>query len=94
MKFEWDIKKAASNERKHKVTFEEVNTVFSDILSITIPDPLHSEAEERFVTIGQSAKQRLFVVVHTDRGDVIRLTFARHATAHERKKYEQSHDYS
>lgn len=54
MKFEWDDQKAISNQRKHGVTFDEASTVFSDFLSITIPDPLHPENEERLVTIGLS----------------------------------------
>jgi uncharacterized DUF497 family protein len=93
LKFEWDIRKAASNVRKHGITFEEASTVLSDFISITIPDPLHLDNEERFVTIGQSDKQRLLVVVHTEKGDVIRLISARQATVHERKRYEQSHGY-
>ena len=92
MKFEWDSYKAASNKSKHGITFEEASTVLADFLSITIPDPLHPGNEERSVTIGQSEKQRLLVVVHTERGNVIRLISARQAAAHERKRYEQSHD--
>ena len=88
MKFEWDNKKAISNIQKHGVTFEEASTVLSDFLSITIPDPLHPDLEERFVTIGLSDKQRLLVVVHTDRDSTIRLISARVATTHERKRYE------
>lgn len=89
LKFEWDNTKAISNVQKHGVTFEEASTVLSDFLSITIPDPLHPEAEERFVTIGLSDKKRLLVIVHTDRGSVIRIISARSATAHERKRYEK-----
>ncbi len=91
MKFEWDNNKAASNTRKHGVTFEEAGTALADFRSITIPDPLHPEDEERLVTIGRSERQQLLVVVHTERGDVIRLISARKATTHERKRYEQSH---
>jgi uncharacterized protein len=58
-------------------------------LSLTIPDPLHSENEERFVTTGRSEKQRLVVVVHTERGNTIRIISARTATPHERKTYEE-----
>lgn len=94
LKFEWDVRKAASNEQKHNgITFEEASTVFSDFLSITIPDPLHPDIEERFIIIGRSEKQRVLIVVHTEQGDVIRLISAREATAHERKRYEQSHGY-
>ncbi len=91
MKFEWDNNKAALNIRKHGITFEEAGTVLADFLSITIPDPLHPKDEERLVTIGRSERQQLLVVVHTESGDVIRLISARKATAHERKRYEQSH---
>lgn len=90
MEFEWDNRKAEENLRIHGISFPEASTVFSDFLSSTISDPLHSEAEERLVTLGYSEKQRLLVVVHTDRGDVIRIISARKATTHERKDYEQS----
>lgn len=59
-------------------------------MSLTIPDPLHSEEEERFVTIGQSLQQRILVVVHTGFGKHIRIILARLATAHEKKRYEES----
>ena len=87
---EWDPVKAKANWRKHGVTFEEAATVFNDPLSSTIPDPLHSQTEERFVIIGQSMQQRLLVVVHTDQGDRIRIISARVANAHERKTYEET----
>jgi len=87
--FEWDPKKARQNLKNHGVSFEEATTVFSDTLSRTILDPLHSQYEERFVLIGESAGRRLLVVVHTDRGDRIRIISARIATLHERKKYEE-----
>jgi uncharacterized protein len=87
---EWDLTKAEINRRKHGVTFEEAATVFSDTLSSTIPDPLHSNSEERFVIIGESIQRRLLVVVHTDQGDGIRIVSARLATAHERNIYEET----
>ncbi len=90
MEFQWDNRKATENLRRHNVTFEEASTVFSDFLSLTIPDPLHSEKEERLIIIGYSEKQRLLVVVHTERGDVIRIISARKATSYERKTYESS----
>jgi uncharacterized DUF497 family protein len=88
--FEWNLKKAKENFRKHGVAFEEAATVFGDLLSITIPDPLHSYQENRFVIIGQSAKHVLLVVAHTDRKGTIRIINARRATAHERKQYEET----
>lgn len=87
---EWDPTKAKNNRRKHGVTFEEAATVFTDPLSSTISDPLHSEDEERFIIIGQSIQQRLLVVVHTDRENSIRIISARVANAHERNTYEET----
>ncbi len=55
MYFEWDPKKATSNLGKHKVSFNEAATVFEDPLSFTVPDPDHSEEEQRLITIGASA---------------------------------------
>lgn len=86
---EWDPAKARSNWRKHGVTFEEAATVFNDPLSSTIPDPLHSEREDRFIIVGQSVNWRLLVVVHTDWEDRIRIISARVANARERETYEE-----
>lgn len=87
---EWDPVEARTNRRKHGVTFEEAATVFNDPLSSTIPDPLHSETEERLIIIGQSIQRRLLVVVHADRENAIRIISARVANAHERKTYEEA----
>lgn len=87
-KFDWDINKYLINIEKHSVSFEEAATVFTDLLSLTIADPLHSYDEERFIIIGQSVKNRLVVVVHSDLGDTIRIISARLATKKERKFYE------
>ena len=86
--FEWDAEKAESNFQKHGVSFAEAATVFFDPLSLTIPDPLHSGEESRFVITGLSQQQKHVVVVHTERGDRIRIISARPATPSERKKYE------
>lgn len=89
MVFEWDERKAQNNLKKHSVPFEEATAVFGDPLSLTIPDPLHSRFEDRFVTIGTSAQQKLLVVVHADEDDRIRIISARRATRRERKDYEE-----
>ena len=86
--FEWEPQKAKSNLKKHGVSFEEASTAFQDTLSLTIDDPLHSIDEERVVLIGMSNKNRLLVVVHTERGDNIRIISARKATKEERESYE------
>jgi hypothetical protein len=38
--FEWDSSKAASNAKKHGVSFEEARTVFYDEHALLIPDPV------------------------------------------------------
>jgi len=86
--FEWDQEKAESNLVKHGVSFAEAATVFFDLLSITLPDPIHSDFENRFIITGLSYQQRHLVVVHADRGAKIRIISARLATPNERKKYE------
>jgi uncharacterized DUF497 family protein len=90
LEFEWDRRKASSNRRKHSVDFEEAMSVFGDPLAITIADPIHSETEDRFVTIGESHRGRLIVVVFTDREERIRIISARRATRAERKNYEEN----
>ncbi len=87
LRFERDPRKAASNARKHGVTFDEAATSFGDPRSITIADPDHSLTEFRFVTIGLSLRGRLLVVVHTDRDRSIRIVSARKATRREAEQY-------
>jgi uncharacterized protein len=88
--FEWDGRKDSANRRKHGVGFEEATTVFDDTLSMTIPDPDHAGDEDRFLIIGLSSQRNLLVVVHTIRGERIRLISARLATKHERRNYEET----
>lgn len=87
LRFEWDPQKAKLNFHRHQVSFEEATTVFLDPLSVTIDDPLHSADEARLVITGQSKANRVLVIVHTERGDRIRLISARLATKRERQDY-------
>jgi uncharacterized DUF497 family protein len=88
MKFEWDPAKAKRNLAKHGVSFAEAATVLADPLSVTYPDPDHSEREARFITIGHSQRDRLLVLAHTERVNNIRIISARNATRRERYAYE------
>ncbi|MFY9942402.1 MAG: BrnT family toxin [Desulfobacterales bacterium] len=90
--FEWDPKKARKNINTHGVSFDEASTAFRDPLSQTINDPLHSEGENRFVLLGRSIQGRLLVIIHTDRGERIRIISARLATTRERLKYEENEE--
>lgn len=88
MNFTWDPRKAGANLKKHKVSFDEGSTIFGDPLAATIPDPEHSIAESRFVTIGVSSSGRLLVVCYTEEEpDNVHIISTREATAHERKQY-------
>lgn len=87
-----DEDKAKANLTKHRVGFEEAATVFTDPFSITIQDHDHSAREQRFIDIGSSEKDRVLVVVYTERGSNIRLVSCRKATTSERKLYEEGHD--
>ena len=89
LRFEWDDRKAAANERKHGVSFEEARAVFFDERARLIDDPDHSGDEERFILLGLSSTLRLLVVCHCYRGEgnVIRIISARKATARESKSY-------
>ncbi|MGH9786146.1 MAG: BrnT family toxin [Terriglobia bacterium] len=88
MRFEWDRAKAASNRRKHGISFDEAVTVFYDPLAATVSDPDHSAHEDRLITVGYSAQEQLLVVCHTERRGAIRIISARHATPRERKRHE------
>jgi len=89
MKFEWDKNKAKTNLRKHRVSFEEVETVFEDDFTVTIIDDAHSFDEKPFVTIGESLAGRLLIVSHTFDEEKIRIITARKPTKTERKDYEK-----
>jgi len=88
MRFEWSSSKAAENERKHGVAFEDAATVFDDVLSSTVADPDHSEGEERFLTFGVAVSGKALVVAHSEHGDTIRIISSREMTRPERRAYE------
>ena len=88
LEFEWDPAKAAANARKRGVTFAEASTVFGDPLASAFADPDHSLAEERVVLVGRSDRDRVLVVMFTERPPRVRLISARPATRPEREAYE------
>jgi len=62
--------------------------VFGDILSAIVPDPDHSDDEDRYVIIGLSRRRRLLLVSFTDRNGRVRIISARELTAYERREWE------
>ena len=95
--FDWDPAKARANATKHGVTFRAATSIFRDPLALTVYDNEHSEAEERWVTLGQAENGQYLVVIHTWRQlrlieIAVRLISARKATKEEIQNYqERSH---
>lgn len=89
LKFEWDDEKTKKNLRNHQISFEEAKSVFKDSFLTTFPDPKHSIGEQCYLNIGLSASGRVLVVVHTERGEKIRIISCRKATTSERRDYEE-----
>lgn len=91
IRFEWDENKNELNKKKHRISFEEAQTVFYDPEALVIDDPEHSEEEERFIILGLSKRANLLVVCHCYRASetVIRIISARKATRNEAKQYHE-----
>jgi uncharacterized DUF497 family protein len=87
--FAWEPAKAAINLEKHGVSFDEAATVFRNPLAKVLPDPTHSQGEERAIMIGHSEGGRLLLVVFMQREDRIRIISAREVSRRERREYEE-----
>ena len=90
IEFEWDSAKAATNLRKHGISFDEAQTVFYDEHAVQFFDDDNSVDEDRFLLLGMSTSARLLLACHCERGlgDVIRIISARNATKRERNFYQ------
>lgn len=88
--FEWDATKAASNRKKHGVSFEEAKSIFYDEFAVQFFDEDNSISEERFLMLGLSDEARLLIVCHCERdqGNIIRIISARKATKNESTHYQ------
>jgi len=87
--FEWDEAKSVLNRKKHGISFEEAQTVFSDEQALLIHDPENLQKEDRFILLGLSSKLRILIVSHCYRksDERIRIISARKATRSEQKEY-------
>ena len=91
LRFVWDPRKEALNQRKHGIAFAEALTVFADPLALVFDDPAHSRGEHREIIIGHSSRPRLLLVIFTERdGDTLRIISARQATARDRHDYQEN----
>ena len=87
MRVQYDPKKAATNLKKHAISFADAEGVFLDPLAIHQTDP-DAEGEERFIAVGLGSAGAILVVVYTPRGEEIRVISARRATRREVRNYE------
>ena len=89
IRFEWDELKNRENKRKHKVSFEEAQTVFLDENAVRYFDPDHSEDEDRFIMLGMSFALHVLIVCHCYKADdsTIRIISARKANKQEQSNY-------
>jgi len=87
--FEWDERKAATNLRRHKTSFEVACRVFQDAFALIEQDLSEDYSEDRFLAIGM-IDGLIITVVYTERGERIRIISARKANSHEQRKYYQS----
>ncbi|MGL5404926.1 MAG: BrnT family toxin [Acinetobacter sp.] len=92
IQFEWDTTKAASNLKKHGISFDEAKSVFYDEFAVQFYDDGHSDDEDRFLMLGLSCESKILLVCHCERdsGHTIRIVSARKATKNERKHYKGS----
>ncbi len=86
MQFEFDPVKAASNVKKHSISFSDAEAVFYDDRSLTMEDP-DAQGEQRFLTIGLDTLGRVLVVCYTEREERTRIISARKAEKPEVKNY-------
>jgi len=85
--FEWNSSKAATNVRKHDVSFETACIVFFDPFLRYLEDET-VDGELRETIIGMTENWRLLYVAYVLRQDVVRIISARNVTKSERIWYE------
>lgn len=89
MDFRWDKAKALANQRKHGVSFEEAQKLFTSGADyLEIYDDAHSEHEDKFIAIGPIARGLVLVAWTEHEDDAIRIISARWATKSEMKLYQ------
>lgn len=89
VRFQWDSGNEVKSYTKHGVSKEEAESVFQDDRRLDFSDPLHSEKENRFVTLGRSSRPRILFVAWAVRGEFVRVISVRPASRKERRVYEE-----
>ena len=92
MNLEWDERKSEACYRERGFDFAYAAFAFSDPDRIIQEDTRYIYGEHRYQLIGR-IDGRLFVLVYTPRGHVIRIISARKANSREAMRYEdRSHE--
>ena len=88
MQFEYDERKSETNLNKHGIDFDEVQELWS---GDTVSFRADVKGESRYKVIGR-IEGEYWAVIHTMRGERIRIISARRATANERSEYDKRID--
>jgi uncharacterized DUF497 family protein len=88
MQYEWDESKRAANLAKHGVDFIEAEA-FDWQKALESQDNRVDYGEDRWVALG-CIGNRIYTLIYTRRGDMIRLISLRRANKREREYYEKT----
>jgi uncharacterized protein len=88
MEYDWDPVKAASNLKKHRITFQDASTVFDDPLRVEANVTKPEYGEVRYIAIGMMHDGRMTAVVYTDRESKRRIISARNVRKDEQQEYD------
>lgn len=88
--FQWDLGNVDKNFKKHNVTLQEAEEVFTSKPFVTSEDTKHSIAtEKRYQGLGQTKSGRKLFVAFTVRNKHVRVISIRDMKRKERQAYEQ-----
>ena len=88
--FEWDAGNTDKNWLRHAVRQAEAEQALLNTPLVLAADIPHSQAEARFIALGQTDTGRGLAVVFTVRGNRIRVISARTMSKTERRAYGQA----
>ena len=88
--FEWDGGNTDKNWLRHAVHQAEAEQALLNTPLVLVADVTHSQAEARFIALGQTETGRGLAVVFTVRGNRIRVISARTMSKRERRVYGQA----
>ena len=89
LEFDWDEGNLHKSYKKHGISPNQAEQVFTDTSLIILQNVKHSQKEERFTAIGKTDDQRILFIVYTIRRNKVRIISARPAAKSERRLYEK-----